>query len=94
LIVLHNHIVYEEPEDKRNRGKMKESVSRKAGNISIIQKRLEILWSTRFTDRSEVEEAVKIQERLSKKSPEDWSGTEEIRRFREREAVGKSSYRF
>jgi hypothetical protein len=94
VIVLHNHTVYKEREDKRNRGKMKDSVSGKAGDISIVQKRLEILWSTRFTDRSEVEEAVKIQERLSKKSPEGWSGTEEIRRFREREAVGKSPYRF
>jgi len=63
---------------------MKEGVSGKAEDISIVQKRLEILWSTRFTDKTEVEEAVKIQERLSKKSPEGWSGTAEIRRWRDR----------
>ena len=65
---------------------MKESVSGKGEDISIVQKRLEILWSTRFTDRTEVEEAVRIQERLSKKSPDGWSGTEEIRRWRDRGA--------
>lgn len=53
-------------------------------DISIVQKRLEILWSARFRDRTGVEEAVKIQEELSKKSPKDWSGTEEIRKWRDR----------
>jgi hypothetical protein len=62
---------------------MKESVSEKVEDISIVQKRLEILWSTRFTDGTEVEEAVRIQEKLSKKSPDGWSGTEEIRRWRD-----------
>jgi hypothetical protein len=61
---------------------MKERFSEKAEDISIVQKRLEILWSARFTDRTEVEEAVEIQERLSKKSPDGWSGAEEIRRWR------------
>jgi hypothetical protein len=70
--------------DNKNCDKMKEGVSEKAEDISIVQKRLEILWSTRFTDRTEVEEAVRIQERLSKKSPDGWSGTEEIRRWRDR----------
>jgi hypothetical protein len=65
---------------------MKESVSGKVEDISIVQKRLEILWSTRFIDRTEIEEAVKIQERLSKKSPKGWSGTEEIRKWRDRSA--------
>ncbi len=62
---------------------MREGVSGKIEDISIVQKRLEILWSTRFTDRSGVEEAVRIQERLSKKSPESWRGTEEIRKWRD-----------
>lgn len=70
----------------KNRDKMKEDVTVKADDISIVQKRLEILWSTRFTDRTEVEEAVRIQERLSKKSPDGWSGTEEIRKWRDRGA--------
>jgi hypothetical protein len=65
---------------------MKESFSERAEDISIVQKRLEILWSARFTDGTEVEEAVEIQERLSKKSPDGWSGTEEIRRWRDRSA--------
>jgi hypothetical protein len=69
-----------------NRDKMKESFSERAEDISIVQKRLEILWSARFTDGTEVEEAVEIQERLSKKSPDGWSGTEEIRRWRDRSA--------
>jgi hypothetical protein len=63
---------------------MKEGVSEKGEDISIVQKRLEILWSTWFTHRTEVEEAVRTQERLSKKSPEGWSGTEEIRKWRDR----------
>ena len=62
---------------------MKEGVSEKREDISIVQKRLEILWSTRFTDRTEVEETVRIQERLSEKSPDDWNGTEEIRKWRD-----------
>lgn len=65
---------------------MKQGFSEKAEDISIVQKRLEILWSARFTDRTEVEEAVEIQERLSKKSPDGWSGTKEIRRWRDRSA--------
>jgi hypothetical protein len=65
---------------------MKESFSERAEDISIVQKRLEILWSARFTDGTEVEEAVEIQERLSKKSPDGWSGTEQIRRWRDRSA--------
>jgi len=63
---------------------MKKSVSGRVENISIVQKRLEILWSTRFTDKTEVEEAMRIQERLSKKSPEGWSGTEVIIRWKDR----------
>lgn len=72
--------------DNKNCDKMKKDVSEKVQDISIVQKRLEILWSTRFTDRTEVEEAVRIQERLSKKSPDGWSGTEEIRKWRDRSA--------
>ena len=62
---------------------MKEGVLEKGEDISIVQKRLEILWSVRFTDRTEVEEAVRIQERLSKKGPDGWSDTEEIWRWRD-----------
>lgn len=65
---------------------MKESLSEKAEDISIVQKRLEILWPARFTDRTEVEEAVEIQERLSRKSPDGWSGAEEIRKWRDKSA--------
>jgi hypothetical protein len=53
-------------------------------DISIVQKRLEILWSSRFKDRTEVGEAVKIQERLSHKSAKGWSGAEETRKWRDR----------
>jgi hypothetical protein len=61
---------------------MKESFSEKAEDISVVQKRLGILWSAIFADRIEIEEAVEIQERLSKKNPNAWSGTKETRRFR------------
>jgi len=60
----------------------------KLEDISIVQKRLEILWSTRFKDRTGVEEAIRIQERLSKKSAEGWSGAKETRKWRER--IGSS----
>ncbi len=79
-----NHIFHKGRGDNKNCDKMKEGVSVSVEDISIVQKRLKILWSTRFTDRTEVEEAVRIQERLSKKSPEGWNGTEEIRRWRGR----------
>ena len=62
----------------------KDALNKELENISIVQKRLEILWSSRFKDRTEVEEAIKIQERLSHKSAEGWSGAEETRKWRDR----------
>ena len=72
---------------------MKEGVPEKGEDISIVQKRLEILWLTRFTDRTEEEEAVRIQERLSEKSPDGWSGTEEIRKWRDISSVASNGER-
>jgi len=53
-------------------------------DIFIVQKRLEILWSARLRNKTKSKEAVKIQDRLSKKSSKDWSGAEEIRKWREK----------
>ncbi|MCD6466975.1 MAG: hypothetical protein J7L10_03510, partial [Methanomicrobia archaeon] len=52
-------------------------------DISIAQKRLE-LWSARLRNKTKSKEAVKMQDRLSKKSSKDWSGAEEIRKWREK----------
>lgn len=53
-------------------------------DISIVQKRLEILWSARLRNKTKSKEVVKIQDRLSKKSSKEWSGAEEIRKWREK----------
>jgi len=53
-------------------------------DISIVQKRLEILWSARLRNKTKSKEAVKIQDLLSKKSSKEWSEAEEIRKWREK----------
>ncbi len=53
-------------------------------DISIVQKRLELLWSARLRDKSKTKKAVEIQDRLSKKSSINWSGAEEIKKWREK----------
>ena|GEM_PF-1138140 len=56
----------------------------KLDDISVVQKRLEILWSARLRNKSKSKEAIKIQDQLSKKSSKEWSGAEEIRKWREK----------
>ncbi len=53
-------------------------------NLSIVQKRLEILLSTKLRDKTNIKQAIEKQDRLSKKSARKWSGTEQIRKWRDR----------
>jgi len=55
----------------------------KLDDISIVQKRLELLWSAKLRNKTKSKEAVEIQDKLSKKSSVKWSGAEEIRKWRE-----------
>lgn len=53
-----------------------------ADNTDVIKDKVDLLTISRFRDRSKVEKAIEVQDRLRKKSS-DWDGTEEIRRWRE-----------
>lgn len=50
--------------------------------ITVLEKRLEILAGARLRDRARIEEAIATQDRLRKKS-KGWDGSEEIRRWRD-----------
>ncbi len=47
------------------------------------ESKVDLLTISRFRDRSKVEEAIKIQDRLRKKS-KNWDGVKEIRHWREK----------
>lgn len=47
-----------------------------------IQDKVDLVTVSKFRDKTKVEEAIKIQDELRKKS-KDWNGVEEIRRWRE-----------
>ncbi len=51
-------------------------------NTDVIKDKVDLLTISRFRDRSKVEKAIEVQDRLRKKSS-DWDGTKEIRRWRE-----------
>jgi hypothetical protein len=52
-------------------------------DVSIVQKRLEMMLSARLEDKMKVKHAIEIQERLSEKSGK-WSGANEIRKWRDK----------
>jgi len=51
-------------------------------DISIIQKRLKILFSQTIENRYKIKDAIKIQDKLRKKSGK-WNATEFIRKWRD-----------
>ena len=55
-------------------------------DISIIQKRLKILFSQIIENRDKIKEAMEIQDKLRKKSGK-WNATEFIRRDRDERKI-------
>jgi len=55
-------------------------------DISIIQKRLKILFSHTIENRYKIKDAIKIQDKLRKKSGK-WNATEFIRRDRDERKI-------
>ncbi len=53
-------------------------------DLSLVHKRLEILYSQRIREGNRVLDAVRIQDELSKKSSPDWNSTDEIRKWRDK----------
>ncbi len=51
-------------------------------DTNMLKKKVDLLVDSKFRDRSKVEEAIAIQDRLRKKS-KDWDGVKEIRKWRE-----------
>jgi hypothetical protein len=49
---------------------------------TVIEKRLEVITGARLRDRSRIEKAISIQDRLREKS-KGWNGAKEIRKWRE-----------
>jgi len=52
-------------------------------DLESLKKKFDLLTLSRYRDRSKIEDAVKVQDRLREKSG-DWNGVEEIRRWREK----------
>ena len=50
--------------------------------LTVMEKRVEVITGARLRDRSKIEKAISIQDRLRKKS-EGWNGAKEIRKWRE-----------
>jgi len=50
-------------------------------NVSIVEKRLQILWSSRLNENLNIKKALRIQEELRKKSG-NWNGSAEIAKWR------------
>jgi hypothetical protein len=50
--------------------------------MTVIEKRLEIITGARLRDRSKIEKAISIQDRLREKS-KGWNGAKEIRKWRD-----------
>jgi len=55
-------------------------------DISIIQKRLKILFSQIIENRDKVKEALEIQDKIRKKSGK-WNATEFIRKWRDKRCM-------
>ncbi len=64
------------------RGKMqKQRFMDDMDTLEVMEKRLEILTCARLRDKSQIKDAISVQDRLRGKSTV-WSGTEEIRKWR------------
>ncbi|MFA7689791.1 MAG: hypothetical protein WCY18_01690 [Methanofastidiosum sp.] len=50
-------------------------------NVSIVEKRLQILWGSRLNENLNIKKALRIQEELRKKSG-NWNGSAEIAKWR------------
>jgi len=50
--------------------------------LDLVEKRFEIMIGAKLIDKTKIEEAVLIQDKLRKKS-KNWNGAEEIRKWRE-----------
>ncbi|MDY1592066.1 MAG: hypothetical protein RBS85_07925 [Methanofastidiosum sp.] len=50
-------------------------------NVSIVEKRLQILWSSRLNENLNIKKALRIQEELRKKSG-NWNGSAEVAKWR------------
>jgi hypothetical protein len=50
--------------------------------MPVLEKRLEVIIGARLRDRSRIEKAISIQDRLRKKS-KGWNGAKEIRKWRD-----------
>jgi hypothetical protein len=50
--------------------------------MPVLEKRLEAIIGARLRDRSRIEKAISIQDRLRKKS-KGWNGAKEIRKWRD-----------
>jgi hypothetical protein len=50
--------------------------------MAVLEKRLEVIIGARLRDRSRIEKAISIQDRLRKKS-KGWNGAKEIRKWRD-----------
>lgn len=52
-------------------------------DLESLKKKFDLLTFSRYRDRSKIEDAIEVQDRLREKSG-DWNGAEEIRRWREK----------
>jgi hypothetical protein len=50
-------------------------------NVSIVEKRLQILWGSRLNENLNIKKALRIQEELRKKSG-NWNGSAEVAKWR------------
>ncbi len=50
-------------------------------NVSIVEKRLQILWGSRLNENLDIKKAVRIQDELRKKSG-NWNGSAEVAKWR------------
>jgi len=67
---------------QKSRGKMqKQRFMDDMDTLEVMEKRLEILTCARLRDKSQIKDAISVQDRLRGKSTR-WSGTEEIRKWR------------
>jgi hypothetical protein len=60
-----------------------EQEAKNINNLEIAKRKLAIMVAGRLRKKENLEEAIEIQDRLSKKSG-SWNSTEEIRKWREK----------
>ena len=67
--------------DKSREKMQKQRFTDDMDTLEIMEKRLEILTCARLRDKSQIKDAISVQDRLRDKSTV-WSGTEQIRKWR------------